>query len=185
MINVNHSLLNSFLSKYLHILGIKHINSEVPKVLAEKRRKKIDIIGYDIEKNIPVIIELKRNSDKGVINQLQSYIDLISNKHPTLFDDLMSCRSDSKVKLNYSYGVVGIVVSPMNPPNSVLDNVSNILWAQYILNDNLFQIVKRNVLSFSNYYSYNFSNRPKNRRVWRPSDFVDNIFPNLKKYSEN
>ena len=56
---ISEKLLNAFLSSRLLAFGLKHINSEVPKVIESHEGNRPDILAYDLISKIPIILELK------------------------------------------------------------------------------------------------------------------------------
>ena len=132
---VKEKILNSFISSNMQSLGPHHVNSEVPKVVSEHVGKRTDILGFDLATSIPIILELKVKRDPKVVDQLQEYIGLISKKYPNLFEDLNAFRRLDGFQFNYKQGIVGMVLSPEPPPESIMDRGSTILWAQFSLSN--------------------------------------------------
>lgn len=174
-------ILNSFLSTNLQKLGLVHVNSEVPKKMGFKKRKRTDIIAYDIESKRPIIIELKAKRDHGVLFQLDEYLSDIPPKYPYLFEELNVFRYDDNIEFNYEYGIIGMVVSPEAPPENVDIIKNTILWAQYNIQDRKFKIVNNEVLNKAKESEIFFTTRDKYNPL-EPEDFVDTNLINLRKY---
>ena len=181
---VNEKILNSFFSSNMQSLGLHHVNSEVPKVVAEHVGKRTDILGLDLATSIPIILELKVKRDPQVVEQLQEYIALISKKYPNLFEELNAFRRLGGFRFNYKHGIVGMVLSPEPPPESIVDRGSTILWAQFSLdNDEVFRVVDRKLLSKSKALAGLFENRPPFKEVL-PSQFVASSLPKLRNFAD-
>lgn len=181
---IKEKILNSFISSNMQTLGLHHVNSEVPKVVAEHVGKRTDILGFDLATSIPIILELKVKRDPQVVDQLQEYIALISKKYLNLFEELNAFRRLDGFRFNYKQGIVGMVVSPEPPPQSATDRGSTILWAQFSLhNDEVFRIVDKRILSRSTQLANLFDNRPSFKEVL-PSQFVASPLPSLRKFAD-
>lgn len=181
---IKEKILNSFISSNMQTLGLHHVNSEVPKVVAKHVGKRTDILGFDLASSIPIILELKVKKDPQVVDQLQEYITLISKKYPNLFEELNAFRRLDGFQFNYKQGIIGIVVSPEPLPQSATDRGSTILWAQSSLyNDEVFRIVDRRILSRSATLASLFDNRPPFKEV-PPSQFVASSLPRLRKFAD-
>jgi len=128
---IKEKILNSFISSNMQSLGLHHVNSEVPKVVTEHVGKRTDILGFDLETSIPVVLELKVKRDVGVVGQLQEYLALISTRYQNLFEELNAFRQLNDFKFNYKLGFVGIVLSPDLPPSNASDQGSTILIRVY------------------------------------------------------
>lgn len=180
---IDEHILNSFISSNLTSLGLEHVNSEVPKPVKERRRKKTDILAFDTGSSIPVVLELKVRPNPDVLSQLHDYLELITNQYPTLFEELIDYRQLKNFKFNYRYGIVGIVLSPEPPPHSIPQLNTTVLWAQFLLNDNRsFQIVTRRLLSKSSDLDHRFGKR--SHVSVRPSAIVASHLPNLREFAE-
>jgi hypothetical protein len=181
---IKEKILNSFVSSDMQMLGLHHVNSEVPKVVTEHVGKRTDILAFDFETSVPIILELKVKRDLQVVDQLQEYINLISRQYPNLFEELNSFRRLDGFRFNYKQGIVGIVLSLDPPPASITDRGSTILWAQFSLhNDQVFRIAQRKVLSRSTMLAKLFDNRPKFIEIL-PSYFVASSLPQSRKFAE-
>lgn len=181
---IKEKILNSFISSNMQTLGLHHVNSEVPKVVATHVGKRTDILGFDLTTSIPVVLELKVKKDSQVVDQLQEYIELISKKYSTLFEELNAFRRLEGFRFHYKHGIVGMVLSPEPPPQSAIDRGSTILWAQFSLQDNeIFKIVERKILSKSITLASLFDNRPSFKEV-PPSQFVVSSLPKLRQFAD-
>jgi hypothetical protein len=181
---VKEKILNSFISSNMQSLGLHHVNSEVPKVVAEHVGKRTDILGFDLATSIPIILELKVKKDSEVVSQLQDYIALVSKKYPNLFEELNAFRRLEGFQFNFRQGIVGMVLSPEPPSESIADRGSTILWAQFSLsNDGVFRILSRKLLSKSTSFASAFDNRPPFQDVL-PSQFVSSTLPKLRKFAD-
>jgi hypothetical protein len=181
---IKEKILNSFVSSNMQMLGLHHVNSEVPKVVAQHVGKRTDILGFDLATSIPIVLELKVKRDPQVVDQLQEYITLISHKYPNLFEELNAFRHLDGFRFNYEQGIVGMVLSPDPPPQSAADRGSTIMWAQFSLhNDEVFKIVDRRILSSSITLASLFDNRPTFNEVL-PSQFVASYLPSLRKFAD-
>ncbi|MFH0989886.1 MAG: hypothetical protein V1799_07715 [bacterium] len=181
---IKEKILNSFVSSNMQTLGLHHVNSEVPKVVAQHVGKRTDILGFDLATSIPIVLELKVKKDPQVVDQLQEYIALISKKYPNLFEELNAFRHLDGFRFNYRQGIVGMVLSPEPPPNSAADRGSTIVWAQFALhNDEVFKIIDRRILSSSVSLASLFDNRPAFKEVL-PAQFVASSLPSLRKFAE-
>ncbi len=144
-------ILNSFLSSHLTKLGLKHINSEVPKVIASHEGERPDILAYDPVLKIPVVLELKVVKSDTVIEQTTDYLGLISKKYPTLFEELEGFGISEIPKFNYDFGIIGMVVSPKEAPTTWDCGSHTIIWVQFGIEfDKLITIKKTTLLNNSN-----------------------------------
>lgn len=180
------SKLNSCLSTYLEILGLKHISSEVHRNVLNDSRSKYkaqDILCYDIESNIPIIIELKRKKSSHELNELEQllqYIQLMVEKHPDTFSELYANRYRKKLEFQYNSGIVGIVLTESSDIpqldktyQDILDE-NTLLWATYSLSNSLnFKIENVKVLSRGNYWSETLENLPSSQPV-DPTELLGN-----------
>jgi hypothetical protein len=181
---IKEKVLNSFISTNMQLLGLRHVNSEVPKVVSEHVGKRTDILGFDIANSIPIVLELKVKRDPQVVSQLQEYIELISKKFPNLFEELNSFRRLDGFQFNYKLGIIGIVLSPEPSPQSAVEQGSTILWAQFSLhNDEVFQIVDRKVLSRSTTLASHLHG-PSQFKEFLPSHFVASSLPKLRQFAD-
>jgi len=182
---VKESMLSSLISSNMQVLGLHHVNSEVPKVVAEHIGKRTDILCFDLSTSIPIILELKIKKDTRVVDQLQAYIDLVSTKYPNLFEELNAFRQTDGFHFNYDRGIVGMVLSPEPAPSSIQDRGSTIVWAQFsktqLDNDGNFRIVAQNTLSSSVGAFLQPTSRPAFKRLW-PHQFVSPSCPYLRKF---
>jgi hypothetical protein len=181
---VKEKILNSFLSTSLDKLGLIHINSEVPKVLAPKKGKRTDILAYDKESKRPMIIELKTKKDPDVISQLNEYISYIPQKYPHLFEELNAFRKDDKMKFNYDRGIIGLVISPEPPPVNINDNKHTLLWAQYKFENNKFDITNLKKFVSESSESASFFNSRTDLDIIQPTDFIKTNLKHLRVYVE-
>jgi hypothetical protein len=181
---VKEKVLNAFISSNMPLLGLHHVNSEVPKVVAERVGKRADILGYDIETRVPIVLELKVKKDPRVVGQLHEYIAVISKMYPRLFEELNAFRHVKGFRFNYEQGIVGMVLSPEPPPESKVDRGSTILWAQFSLHsDEVFRIVDRKLLSKSTGLTNLFLNLQPFDEV-PPSQFVALSLPGLREFAD-
>jgi hypothetical protein len=187
-------ILNCCLSTHLDKLGLEHISSEVHKNIFRNsigKYKAQDILCYDIESNIPIIIELKRNKSRRELNELEQllqYIQLISEDYPDTFSQLYANRNRKIFDFQYHCGIVGIVLTESyDIPKldkiyqDILDK-NTVFWATYSLSNSLnFQIENIEVLSRGNYWSEKLEKLPSSQPV-DPTELLGNDkdrYPNL------
>jgi len=102
---IKEKILNSFISSNMQRLGLHHVNSEVPKVVAEHIGKRTDILGFDLATSIPIILELKVKRDPQVVEQLQEYMSRqFLGFHRAIVFGSVSNKTDNLFWLNHSIG---------------------------------------------------------------------------------
>lgn len=167
----------------MQFFGLQHVNSEVPKIVAERLKKRMDIFGYDLETSIPIILELKTKRDPDVIDQVCEYVAFISHTYPDLFEQLNAFRNCDGFQFNYRKGIVGIVLSPEPAPSQLSRHFEcPILWAQYTFSDNhTFSIVDRHVLSRSATLVDQFK-KPSRYQRRRASEYAHTTLPGTRDF---
>jgi len=180
---ISEKLLNAFLSSRLLAFGLKHINSEVPKVIESHEGNRPDILAYDLISKIPIILELKVVKSDTVIQQTIEYLELVSKKYPTLFEELEGFGVSEIPRFNYENGIVGMIVSPSEPPTNHESGNHTLVWAQFgVEADKIIGIKNVHVLNRS---SQNASYFTRNQKVMPllPDSLLGIKMPSLRAFA--